>query len=148
MRPRVALLLGDRSLNVSRMDGLACDGRLLVLGTLQVLLHQFGRHTDDVLALPVLDHVERLQGADDVTLSDAGHLAEEKVGGQGGLGDSGSKHAASTCVRACVPEVLDGQRPPEVSQDLQQDPGPVTPVAQLSQVRQGLLRRTDSTFQL
>lgn len=37
---------------------LTCDGRLLVLGALQVLLHQFGRHADHVLALPVLDHVE------------------------------------------------------------------------------------------
>lgn len=54
---------------------LTCDGRLLVLGALQVLLHQFGRDADDVLPLPVLHHVERLQGADDVTLSDAGHLA-------------------------------------------------------------------------
>ena len=41
-----------------------------------MLLHQFGRHTDDMLALPVLHHVERLQRADDVTLRDAGHLAE------------------------------------------------------------------------
>lgn len=53
---------------------LTCDRRLLVLGALQVLLHQFGRHADHVLALPVLDHVERLKRADDVTLRDAGHL--------------------------------------------------------------------------
>jgi len=52
-----------------------CDGGLLVLGALQVLLHQFGRHTDDVLTLPVFHHVERLQRADDVALRDAGHLA-------------------------------------------------------------------------
>lgn len=52
-----------------------CDGRFLVLSALQVFLHQFGRDTDDVLTLPVLDHVERLQRADDVTLCDAGHLA-------------------------------------------------------------------------
>lgn len=31
-----------------------------------------------MLALPVLDHVEGLQGADDVILGDAGHLAVEK----------------------------------------------------------------------
>lgn len=31
-----------------------------------------------MLALPVLDHVEGLQGADDVILRDAGHLAVEK----------------------------------------------------------------------
>lgn len=52
-----------------------CDWWFLVLGALQVLLHQFGRHTDDVLTFPVLHHVERLQRADDVTLCDAGHLA-------------------------------------------------------------------------
>lgn len=38
------------------------------------------------------------------------------------------------------PEVLDGQRPPEIPQDLQQNPGPVAPVAQLAQIRQRLLR--------
>lgn len=52
----------------------ACDWWFLVLGALQVLFNQFGRHTDDMLTLPVLDHIERLQGADDVTLCDAGHL--------------------------------------------------------------------------
>lgn len=31
-----------------------------------------------MLALPVLDHVERLQGTDDVILGDAGHLAGEE----------------------------------------------------------------------
>lgn len=40
-----------------------------------MFLHQFGCDADDVLTLPVLDHVERLQRADDVTLCDAGHLA-------------------------------------------------------------------------
>lgn len=39
-----------------------------------MFLHQFGRHTDDMLPFPVLDHVEGLQRADDVTLGDAGHL--------------------------------------------------------------------------
>ena len=52
-----------------------CDGGLLVLGALEVLFHQLGGDTDDMLALPVLHHVERLQRADDVTLRDAGHLA-------------------------------------------------------------------------
>lgn len=47
-----------------------------------------------------------------------------------------------------LPEVLDGQRSSEVPQDLQQDPGPVTPVAQLPQVRQRLLWRTHCTLQL
>lgn len=50
------------------------------------------------------------------------------------------------CARA--PEVLDGQRPPEVPQDLQQNPGPVAPVAQLAQVRQRLLRRAHGVLQL
>lgn len=58
------------------MSGLTCDRRFLVLGALQVLLHQFGCHTDNVLTFPVLHHIERLQRADDVTLRDAGHLAE------------------------------------------------------------------------
>lgn len=56
------------------MSALTCDWWLLVLGALQVLLHQFGRHTDNMLTLPVLHHIERLQRADDVTLRDAGHL--------------------------------------------------------------------------
>lgn len=42
-----------------------------------MFLYQFGRDADDVLTLPVLDHVERLQRADDVTLCDAGHLAAD-----------------------------------------------------------------------
>lgn len=87
---------------MSHTEGLACDGRFLVLGTLQVLFHQFGRHTDDMLTLPVLDHVERLQGADDVTLSDAGHLAEENSWGGGGQSNHRSKHVDSTCVCVCV----------------------------------------------
>lgn len=62
------------------MSGLTCDWWFLVLGALQVLLHQFGRHTDNVLTFPVLHHIERLQRADDVTLRDAGHLAEEEEG--------------------------------------------------------------------
>lgn len=68
---RVVFLQGA----VSVPPQLTCDGRLLVLGALQVLLHQFGCDADDMLPLPVLHHVERLQRADDVTLSDAGHLA-------------------------------------------------------------------------
>lgn len=72
---------------------LACDRWFLVLGTLQVLFHQFGRNADNVLTLPVLDHIERLQGADDVTLCDAGHLAEEKSGE-----DISRKRTECTCV--------------------------------------------------
>lgn len=62
---------------MSQIGQLACDWWFLVLGTFKVLFDQFGRHTDNMLTLPVLDHIERLQGADDVTLCDAGHLAEE-----------------------------------------------------------------------
>lgn len=59
----------------SEQPELTCDWWLLVLGALQVFLHQFGRDADDVLTFPVFHHVERLQRADDVTLCDAGHLA-------------------------------------------------------------------------
>lgn len=48
----------------------------LVLGALEVFLHQLGGDADHVLPLPVLDHVEGLQGADDVGLCDARHLAK------------------------------------------------------------------------
>lgn len=68
------MLLGDQILH---HNPLTCDWWFLVLGALQVLFNQFGRHTDDVLTLPVLHHIERLQRADDVTLRDAGHLAGE-----------------------------------------------------------------------
>ena len=42
-----------------------------------MFLHQLGCDTDHMLALPVLDHVEGLEGADDVILSDARHLAAQ-----------------------------------------------------------------------
>lgn len=51
-------------------------------------------------------------------------------------------------VFVCLPEILDGQRSPEVPQDLQKNPGPVTSVAQLPQVRQRLLWRPDGALQL
>ena len=54
-----------------------CDWRLLVLGTLEVFLNQFGRDTDDVLAFPVFHHVEGLQRTDDVPLGNTGHLTVE-----------------------------------------------------------------------
>lgn len=46
---------------------------LPVLRALQVLLHQLGSDTNDMLALPVLDHVQRLECADDVLLSETSH---------------------------------------------------------------------------
>jgi hypothetical protein len=55
-----------------------CDWWFLILGAFEVLLHKLGCDTDHMLALPVFDHVEGLQGTDDVILGDAGHLA---VGG-------------------------------------------------------------------
>ena len=58
-----------------------------------MLLDQLGRDADDVLALPVLDEVEGLQGGDDVRLGDRGH---------GG-------------------EVLDAHGAAEVAEDLEQD---------------------------
>lgn len=134
----------------TRAAALTCDRRLLVLGALQVLLHQFGRHADHVLALPVLDHVERLQRADDVTLRDAGHLTGRgrKKTRRGGVRAPEKRRRLISERRVCVPEVLDGQRSPEVPQDLQQDPRPVAPVAQLPEIRQRLLRRADGVLQL
>lgn len=52
-----------------------------------------------------------LQGRDDVTLGNAGHSAE----------------------------VFDAEGAPEVPEDLEEDPGPVRPIRELSQVRQRLL---------
>lgn len=57
---------------------LTCDGWFFILGTFEVFFYQLGCDTDHMLALPVLDHVEGLQGADDVILGDAGHLAAER----------------------------------------------------------------------
>ena len=54
-----------------------CDGWFLILSAFEVFLHQLGCDTDHMLALPVLDHVEGLEGADDVILSDARHLAAQ-----------------------------------------------------------------------
>lgn len=76
-----------------------------VLCILQVLLHQLGSDTDEVLSLPVLYHVECLQRADDVVLRDArertgregestGRLKEEGKEGvreERGRGDEGRK---------------------------------------------------------
>lgn len=119
------LLLGELGLLVFRWSPLQthsvhCNRRLLVLRTLEVLLDQFGRDTDNVLTLPVFHHVEGLECADDVTLGDTGHLAE----------------------------VFDGKCAPKVPQDLQQHPGPVAPVAQLAQVRKWLLWRANRALQL
>lgn len=55
-----------------------CDRWFLILGTFEVFLYQLRCDTDHMLALPVLDHVEGLQSADDIILGDAGHLAVEK----------------------------------------------------------------------
>ena len=57
--------------------------RPAVLSTLHVLLYQFGSDTNDVLALPVLDHVQGLEGADDVLVSDAGQVAAGEERGCG-----------------------------------------------------------------
>ena len=57
--------------------------RPAVLSTLHVLLYQFGSDTNDALALPVLDHVQGLEGADDVLVSDAGQVAAGEERGWG-----------------------------------------------------------------
>ena len=54
--------------------GVDGDGWPFVLCRLDVFLDQFGGDTDDVLTLPILHHVERLQRADDVTLRDTCHV--------------------------------------------------------------------------
>jgi hypothetical protein len=71
-------------------DRVHCDRWFLILGTFEVFLYQPRCDTDHVLA-----HFEGLQGADNVILGDAGHLAK----------------------------ILDRQHTLEVSKDLQQDPG-------------------------
>ena len=57
--------------------------RPAVLSTLHVLLYQFGSDTNDVLAFPILDHVQGLEGADDVLVSDAGQVAAGEERGWG-----------------------------------------------------------------
>lgn len=56
------------------MDVLGLYANRLLAHLLQVLLDHLGGHGDNVLALPVLDEVKRLQGADDVLGLDAGHV--------------------------------------------------------------------------
>ncbi len=48
-----------------------------------MFLDKFRRDTYDVLSLPVLDHVEGLQGADNVMLCYTGHLTGGREGGGG-----------------------------------------------------------------
>ena len=88
--------------------------RPLVLGALEVLLHQFGRHADHVLALPIFDQIQRLESLDDVLLGDGRHGRE----------------------------VFDGESPPEVAEDFEEDPTPVGPVGEFAQIREGFLRAT------
>lgn len=90
---------------------------LLLLHT-RVFFQKFGNDRDDVLASPVLDHVERLQRADDVLALDRSHAAD----------------------------FLDGDVAPILLQDLQQDRRPVRPEAQQPQVAQRLLRSPDLSF--
>jgi len=82
------------------------EAGFLVLGGFEMLLDQFGGDANYVLPLPVLDQVQRLKRGYDVSLRDTRHMGE----------------------------VLDRQGAAEVSEDLQEDPGPVAPVAQLTQV--------------
>lgn len=44
-----------------------------------MFLDQLWSHTDNVLALPILDHVEGLQSADNILLSEAGQHAVHAV---------------------------------------------------------------------
>ena len=54
------------------------ENRLAILSTLHVLLHQLRSHTDHMLTLPVLDHVQGLKGTNDILLSEAGHITEHR----------------------------------------------------------------------
>ena len=67
-----------RFLGRGPLDGIVVhhQTRLFVLRRLEMLLYQLGCNADDVLALPVLDQVQRLQGGNDITLSDARHCAQ------------------------------------------------------------------------
>ena len=58
-----------------------------VLGTANVLLNLLRLHTHHILSLPVLDHVEGLQRADDVLLCKGRHF----TGGGGGYGVEGCR---------------------------------------------------------
>ena len=51
-----------------------------------MLLNLFRLHTHHILPLPVLDHVEGLQCADDVLLSEGRHFTVWGGGGRGGGG--------------------------------------------------------------
>ncbi len=85
------------------MEALGVDHSGVSLGgDLEVLLDDLGRDRDDVLALPVLDQIERLQRADDVLRLDGGHLAH----------------------------VLDRNVAPVLPQYLQQDLRPIAPKTQ------------------
>ncbi len=61
----------------SKIACVHCKEGLSVLSTLHVFLHQFGGHTYDMLPLPVLDHVQGLQGPYDVLLSEPSGSASE-----------------------------------------------------------------------
>ena len=43
-----------------------------ILSTLHVLLNELWSDTDDVLSLPILHHIEGLEGADDILVGDTG----------------------------------------------------------------------------
>lgn len=65
--------LGRGPADAAGVDG---EGGPLVLRALQVLLDQLGCDAYDVLPLPILDEVQRLEGGDDVVLGDAGHRTQ------------------------------------------------------------------------
>ena len=67
--PRLGSLVGRVPTEVVGVDEEVWPA---VLGTAHVLLDELWRDADEVLPLPVLDHVEGLQRANDVVLSDAG----------------------------------------------------------------------------
>mmetsp|Transcript_13517 Transcript_13517/g.42520 ORF Transcript_13517/g.42520 Transcript_13517/m.42520 type:complete len:294 (-) Transcript_13517:608-1489(-) len=82
---------------------------------LEVLVDNLWRDGDDVLPLPVLDQVERLEGRDDVVRGDGGHHRD----------------------------LLDGEVAAVVAQRLQQDLRPVGAEGEQPEVRERLLGRAD-----
>ena len=60
----------------AKVLGFDHDRGPFVLGALDVFINQLRCDTDNVLTLPVLDHVQCLQRANYVTLRYTGHLTE------------------------------------------------------------------------
>ena len=90
----------------------------LLLIVLEMVFDHLGRDTDDMLSLPVLDQIERLQRRDDIVRLDGRHVAD----------------------------VLDGKIALVLSQNLQEHASPVTSETQQTKIRERLFWRSDFAF--